>query len=145
MRQAGMSFDMIAAALDRTHGSILSRAKTRRLGKAYVAVHNAARREAAVRRHWRTKSPLSIASSLRIDLAEVHEIAGRIGLRIEDSYVPMDKNRPKLASAKLRLYSYAPADIQWAHDNRKTDRQASLVWDMLRALSKQKPIGRGYA
>jgi hypothetical protein len=95
------------------------------------------RRESMVAIRWGKSHPGNIAQSLRCSKELVVEIAERLGLDTENPVKPTFRPRGR--------YPWDNSEIKWACANRKTDRQASLIWDVLRVAERRKPIGKGYA
>lgn len=84
-----------------------------------------------VRERW-GMHPGKIAQVCRISRKLVDEIAERLGLVYVPAVVPVRKK----TSARQRL--------QWAFDNRRTDREAGLIWDMARGSLGLPPTGAWY-
>jgi hypothetical protein len=146
---SGMGYHDCARTLGCTSGAIQHRRRRLGLGNLLTVARTTSRREAHLRRNWKTNTVTTIASRLKIPPTEVLAIAARIGLRIEDNHVPKracPEPAGTLAASKSRLPHWCDAaKATWACNDRHIDRQAALVWDMVRAHLKRKPIGKGYA
>ena len=74
------------------------------------------------------RSPIQMAEHLGLPLSMVHEALAAL---------PSPKPKQRIADDRR-------ARLQWAFDNRKTDREAALLWDMARVSQGQRPVSVGY-
>lgn len=91
------------------------------------------RHENMIRDRWGTMHPGKLAQVCRIKRDRLDAIAERLGL-VYVPETPRRRNKPSERRARL----------QWAFDNRRTDREAGLIWDMARTSLGEQPTGGWY-